>query len=198
MVDVEKHRAPTEIQEGAQGNHAESHLSAELARAMSSRPPVEGRALMQMHKRTDAQKSGLSSQELSTVQFMEGQMINGDPKATADVMQLNYNHGPGGRQPGDLKPMMDTMAKDLAAVGIKAKFDYTSKINGKSDDYYELGHNDVGHLRLTREGDGRATELDIRSDGTMKVSSRGRESVQGTEAPAGALKYILDGALKRD
>lgn len=195
---AEKPPALTEFREG------EKHTAAEKLRAnVGDRTFVDhlGQTLSKMDRRMDNEKLNLSTEDLSRVKAIEKAVVRADSEAlTKQLTELAKN-------PGEAQKLMDVATKDLAAVGVDARWSYTSKLSGPGygHGHYLAGHEDVGHLAIARDNnDGTFTQVTFSTEGSSEGIRRPIPRADGMASPLSdspvdpvmGLRQMADDALK--
>lgn len=195
---AEKPVALTEVGEGEQHKAAEKMLA-----NVGHKTYVDhlGQALSKMDRRMDNDKLNLSTDDLSRVKAIEKAVVKADSEAlTKQLAELAKN-------PGEAQKLMDVASKDLAAVGVDARWSYTSKLSGPGfgPGHYLAGHEDVGHLAIARDNkDGTFTQVTFSTEGNAEGIRRPIPRLDGMASPlsdspvdpAMGLREMANDALK--
>jgi len=153
-----------------------------------------------MDKRMDDDKLNLSVQQLAEVKTIEQAIIKGDSTALTSALKKYEN------DPKAAEAVLETVSRDVAAVGIDARWSYGTKTKNSNseNDYFLAGKEDFGHLTLAADkGDGSFTSVQFSTSGKTEGINRPIPSVDGrasvlSDSPVGAdegLDFVRKKAL---
>jgi hypothetical protein len=154
-----------------------------------------------MDKRMDDDKLNLSVQQLAEVKTIEQAIIKGDSTALTNALKKYEN------DPKAAEAVLETVSKDLAAVGINARWSYGTKTKDTESEnaYFMAGKEDFGHLTFYAEnGDTTYTSVQFSTSGKTEGINRPIPRADGMVSPLNAspvdadegLDFIIEDALK--
>jgi len=134
------------------------------------------------------------------VKTIEQAIIKGDSTALTSALKKYEN------DPKAAEAVLETVSRDVAAVGIDARWSYGTKTKNSNseNDYFLAGKEDFGHLTLAADkGDGSFTSVQFSTSGKTEGINRPIPSVDGrasvlSDSPVGAdegLDFVRKKAL---